>query len=368
VKVLYVSKALVTGAYRDKLHALESYCDVLAIVPSVWNGTAVDPVQSGERIELADTVLHGHNHFHLYRDVGDFIDRARPDLVHIDEEPYSAVTAQIARQCRHRSIPCCFFAWQNIRKRIPPPFGILRSYVFRTARGGIAGTAAAAEVLRSWGWRGPLAIIPQFGVDPERFRPDAMARARIRERLEAGTRFVLGYGGRLVTEKGVHLLIPAVASNRNVMLLLVGDGPERQRLLEAARSAGIADRVHVTGHIASREMPEWLNAMDALVLPSLTGRGWMEQFGRVLVEAMACGVPVIGSRSGEIPAVIGEAGVTVAEGDAVALSGAVARLEASPAERKNLAARGRARVQTHFTQAHIAQRTYGFYRDLLEAA
>lgn len=368
MKVLYVSKALVTGAYRDKLRALESYCDVTAIIPSTWNGTTVDPVRKHEPIELAETFLPGHNHFHLYRDIGDFIDRARPDLVHIDEEPYSAVTAQVARHCRQRSLPCCFFAWQNIRKRIPPPFTVMRRYVFRTARGGIAGTDRAAHVLRAWGWNGPLAVIPQFGVDMERFRPDAAARADARRRLGLQGEFVVGFGGRLVEEKGIHLLVPVLLRNAGARLLVVGDGPERQTLLEALQSAGVAERVHVIGQIDSLEMPFWLNAMDALVLPSLTGRRWMEQFGRILIEAMACGVPVIGSSSGEIPAVIGDAGIIVPEGDPAALAGAVAHFVDSPDERQRFAERGRTRVQERFTQAHIANRTYEFYCDLLEAA
>lgn len=368
MRVLYVSKALVTGAYRDKLRALEAHCDVTAVMPSAWNGTAVDPIVDGEHVVLADVVLHGHNHFHLYRDPGAFIDRVRPDLVHIDEEPYSAVTAQVARHCRKRAIPCCFFAWQNLNKRIPPPFGMVRRYVFHAARGGIAGTDAAGRVLRAWGWRGPLAIIPQFGVDTNRFRPDPDARSRIRHRLGISDEFVVGFGGRLVAEKGVHVLLRAASDVEGVHLLFAGVGPERDRLATAARGCGSESRVHFAGGVPSSDMAAWLNAMDVLVLPSLTGRTWMEQFGRILVEAMACGVPVIGSDSGEIPAVIGDAGIVVPEGDSAALADAIRRLASHAELRAELAARGVARVAERYTQANVADRTCDFYRTLLEAA
>jgi glycosyltransferase involved in cell wall biosynthesis len=112
-------------------------------------------------------------------------------------------------------------------------------------------------------------------------------------------------------------------------------------------------------------MPAWLAALDALALPSLATRGWAEQFGRVLVEAMACGVPVVASRSGEIPHVVGDAGVLVEEGDAGALRAALADLAADEVARRRLACAGRARVLQHFTQAGIASRTLDFYREIL---
>jgi glycosyltransferase involved in cell wall biosynthesis len=108
-------------------------------------------------------------------------------------------------------------------------------------------------------------------------------------------------------------------------------------------------------------------ALDCLVLPSRTTARWKEQFGRVLVEAMACGVPVVGSSSGEIPRVIGDAGAVVPEGDAGALTRAVRALADDPAECAALGARGRARVLRDFTQEQIVADTLGFYRELLGA-
>jgi len=112
-------------------------------------------------------------------------------------------------------------------------------------------------------------------------------------------------------------------------------------------------------------MPDYYNQLDALVLPSLTRPNWKEQFGRVLVEAMACGVPVVGSDSGEIPNVIGEAGMIFAEGDVWALRARLSRLMADPALREELARKGRERVLAHYTQAQVAAETYQVYRELL---
>ena len=103
-----------------------------------------------------------------------------------------------------------------------------------------------------------------------------------------------------------------------------------------------------------------------LVLPSRTARGWKEQFGRVLVEAMACGLPVIGSDSGEIPTVIGDAGIVCPEGDAGALAKAIATLTADPARRQELGCRGLRRVEGLYTQARVVDQTVEFYQRVLE--
>ncbi|HEY8470884.1 MAG TPA: glycosyltransferase family 4 protein [Longimicrobiales bacterium] len=408
MKVLYVSKALVVAAYRDKLRALAAHADVTALVPSRWGGqppepdhtagasgatprdadgsagagvatgagAAVDAPAQGPRTPTAlpriltrPVLLGGHNHFHLYRGAGAVLDAVRPDLVHIDEEPYSIVTLQLAELCRMRGIPSLFFAWQNLAKRLPPPFGALRARVFRLVAGGIAGTPAAARVLRDAGYAGPLAVIPQFGVDATRFVADPAARAEVRGRLGIGeAEFVVGFGGRLVPEKGVHLLIEALPSVPGARLVVMGDGPERARLEALAARAGVAGRVHFAGYVPSTAMPTWLAALDALALPSLRTKGWAEQFGRILVEAMACEVPVVGSATGEIPEVVGEGGVVVPEGDAAALAAALRDLAAmAPDARRELGRRARAWVCGRFTQEHVARETAEFYRTLLDA-
>jgi glycosyltransferase involved in cell wall biosynthesis len=105
--------------------------------------------------------------------------------------------------------------------------------------------------------------------------------------------------------------------------------------------------------------------MDALVLPSRTTASWAEQFGHVLIEAMAAGVPVIGSSSGAIPEVIGEAGLVFPEGDAGALRVQLATLFDDPALRKRLVALGRARVDRLYTNERIARAQRDIYRQVL---
>jgi glycosyltransferase involved in cell wall biosynthesis len=132
-----------------------------------------------------------------------------------------------------------------------------------------------------------------------------------------------------------------------------------------AQELGVGDRVDFLGHRPSTQTPVIYRTFDALVLPSVSRPNWVEQFGRVLIEAMASGVAVIGSDSGEIPNVIGNVGLIFPEGDALALRDALAGLFADPALRRNLADRGRMRVLAHFTQAQVAAATYRVYQDIL---
>lgn len=368
MRVLYVSKALTVAAYRDKVKSLAELVDVTAVMPDRWGVDGVEPTVNGApRVVAWPVRAHGKNHFHTYRGARRMVTQARSDLVHIDEEPYSAATFQLARHCVRTHTPFIFFAWQNLHKRIPPPFGAMRSYVFRRAAGAIAGTEAAADVLRAHGWSGPTAVIPQLGVDTTRFRPDPAARMGLHRRLGASDDEVfVGFGGRLVPEKGVVLLVRAIAGVPGTRLIVLGDGPERERLESLAESLGIAERVAFAGHVPSLEVPRWLSALDILVLPTVGRRGWVEQFGRILIEAMACGVPVIGSKSGEIPRVIGEAGLLVPEGDERALTEAIRALAAAADLRTGLGARGRARVIDRFTNDRIAAESVAFYKSVLK--
>jgi glycosyltransferase involved in cell wall biosynthesis len=173
----------------------------------------------------------------------------------------------------------------------------------------------------------------------------------------------------MVEEKGVQLLIQAVAGLDGPWTLrLIGDGPYLPRLEALSTKLGIADRVQFEPWKPAAEMPDHLSALDLLVLPSLTCRNWKEQFGRVLVEAMASEVPVVGSSSGEIPNVIGDAGLVFPESDVTALREALSELMTDPQLRAQLSQRGRARVLQHYTQQRIATETYGVYLRLLDGS
>jgi glycosyltransferase involved in cell wall biosynthesis len=208
--------------------------------------------------------------------------------------------------------------------------------------------------------------VPQFGVDPETFRKSDSSALRAELNLEH--RFVVGFMGRLVEEKGVDTLLAALGRlPEDVTALLVGSGPFQPDLEKLCLQLGLAERVRWVPAVASHKVPDYLNAFDVLVLPSRTRPTWKEQFGRVLIEAMSCELPVIGSDSGEIPRVIGEAGCTFPEGDVLALASALRQLRNDAALCSRLGPRGRVRVLAHFTQAEVARKTVEVYGQILSS-
>lgn len=361
MRVLMLSKACVTGAYQRKLEAIAALgVDLTVAVPPLWvdeRGAQYLERTHTQGYTLAETpiLLNGNFHLHFYPRFGALLKQVRPHLVHLDEEPYNFATWLALRQAERAGTRALFFSWQNLNRRYPPPFRWLEHDVLRRAAGAIAGNAEAAAVWRAKGYTGPLWVIPQFGVDPERFRPGP-PRA-----VPPGT-LTVGYAGRLVPEKGVDLLLLAAAQTPGVQVRIVGAGPERPLLEDLIRRLGLTGRATIaplmpSAETATRLYPE----LDVLVLPSRTRPNWKEQFGRVLIEAMACEVPVIGARCGEIPNVIGDAGLLFPEEGVEALAAHLAALRDQPARRGELGARGRARVLARFTQQRIAEQTVAAY-------
>ncbi|MBM3129813.1 MAG: glycosyltransferase family 4 protein [Chloroflexi bacterium] len=367
MRVVMLSKALVVGQYQKKIEELARHSDLelTVVVPPFWRDErGVIPLERAHTrdytLRVAPMRFNGQFHWHYYPTLPNLLRQIRPDLVHIDEEPYNLATFHALVAARRVGARALFFTWQNILRRYPPPFSLMETYVLRHSDYAIAGNAQAVQVLRAKNYRGAVQVLPQFGVDPDSFAPRPLAQSPNRP-------FRIGSGvGRLVEEKGIDVLLRAVAGlSGDWRVHLLGSGPAQARLESLARELGIAARVQFDAPRPSAEMPAYYAQIDALVMPSRTRPNWKEQFGRALIEAMASGVPVVGSDCGEIPNVIGDAGLLFREEDADALRAHLIALRDDPARRAELGARGRARVLAHFTHARIAEDTYRVYRLLV---
>jgi glycosyltransferase involved in cell wall biosynthesis len=286
------------------------------------------------------------------------------DLVHCWEEPYVAAAAQIARHVQNgtRLVPATF---QNIPKRYPPPASWNERRVMRRADGWIAFGESVFEAQRNRpGYPSKPSRVITPGVDIDAFRPDPDSRRIIRERLGWTEReCVAGFTGRFVEEKGVSTLLDALQrSSRPWCLLFIGGGPmladiERMRCRYPARVRIVTDVPH-------DGVPAYLRAMDVLCAPSRTTPRWREQFGRMLIEAMACGVPVLASRSGEIPHVLGDTGVLVPEDETALWESEIERMLGDEAARQRIGAAGMERARAKFAWPVIARAHLRFFDEL----
>ena len=298
-RLLVVSHACVLPVNQHVYARLaELGWDLTLVAPARWRhdygasafASAALPVLA-ERFVPLPVVLAGRPQRHLYRTrLGALIRTLSPDLVVLEEETYSLPAAQWALALGRAAIPYGVQADENLDRRLPLPGRAARAYTLPRAAFVMARSPTAARLALRWGARGRIELIPHAVPHWPRV-PKASNRA-----------FTIGYAGRFVPEKGIYDLISAAALlEPPVKVLLVGDGPLREDLKDLVIPNGSLEIRTGVGH---DEMPFAYGQMDVLVLPSRTTRRWAEQFGRVLVEALWCGVPVVGSDSGEIPWVI----------------------------------------------------------------
>ncbi|ATB45468.1 glycosyltransferase family 4 protein [Corallococcus macrosporus] len=289
------------------------------------------------------------------------------DLVHAWEEPYVLAGLELALLTPRR-VPFVFCTAQNLSKRYPPPFAQAERGVVQRSAGWVAwGETVKENLLTRPGYaERPARAIP-MGVDVDLFHPNRAQGESLRQELGWATSGppVVGFLGRFVPEKGVPLLMAALdALGTPWRALFVGGGPMEGALRDWAARHGDAARV-LTG-VPHHGVPRALNAMDVLCAPSQTTPQWREQFGRMLAEGFACGVPVLGSDSGEVPRTMGDAGIVLPEASVAAWAQALASLLESPERREALAARGRERAVTRFAWPVVAKAHLDFFTELLE--
>lgn len=280
---------------------------------------------------------------------GRVLGKLRPDVLHLIGEAGYPATYQILRMRRRYwpHVPVTLYAAQNVPHTLPFPFAQIERRTYASVHCAFPLTPAADKVLRTRGYRGESQVVPR-GVDTELFRPHPQARAA----RSSGHSFTIGYVGWLEPHKGIPALVEA-AEKLDCDLLVVGRGSLTADVQAAAsRRPG---RVTVRPVVNRFELPRLMAEMDVLALPSTeTVRRmlvpWIEvpvkePFARVLVEAMACGVPVVGSSLGEIPHVIGPAGLTFRAGDTDALIARLAEIRDDEPLARRLGAAGQTRSQ-----------------------
>lgn len=264
------------------------------------------------------------------------LETRKPKVILLDYDPGSRIAIEVGWWTRTRGTHIVCFSYDNMPRTV-------RSELANGSLGGAARVAAvqllsllgrravdhvwvlsneSARAVDSLGFRGKVSKIP-LGFDPDFFKPDPVARTRVRDQLGLN-QVTFAYFGRLVPEKGVHLLIRALHALRDypwqLLLDKFGDYPhpyERQ-LAELIAELKLDDRV-VFFDAPHSAVAAYMNAADVVVVPSTENARWKEQYGRVAPEAMACGKLVVVSDSGALPELVGDAGIVIPHDDVDAI-------------------------------------------------
>jgi glycosyltransferase involved in cell wall biosynthesis len=346
-RVLVVSHPAVVSVnqevYRELTHR---GWDMTIVVPNRWRHSyspgwvAPQPLEGIEdSLRPTPVAFAGRPQRHLYLTAPrSLCRRSQPDVGFVEAEPFSLSAAQWSFAFTRLGVPFGVQCAENIDRDLPPPVRWLRSRVLRDAAFVAARSESAAQLVRSWGARGAVG-----------FAPHAVPAWASVPAAGAERPFTVGYVGRLVESKGLMDLLAAVRMlSAPVELLLVGDGELRAQL-EGQPIPGSS--VRVLDGLRHDQMAAGYAQLDVLVLPSRTTPTWKEQFGRVIVEALWCGVPVVGSDSGEIPWLIEltGGGLIFAEGDREALARQLDGLRRQPELSARLAGAGRMAVERLFS-------------------
>jgi len=362
MRVLLTSHTYTAIGNHAKLAALAALpnIELLVVTPEKWHDALFTntshQISKSYTVKILPTFGKSRGNFFLYKaNLRTLLHDFKPDILHVEQEPGSLVTAQWLWANQHQA-GTIVFSWENLNQPWKFPRSPLEQYTLRHADMMIGGNDESVTLLQSKGRQKPIVKLPQLGISVQDNQSAEIST--LRKQLNLSTQFVIGFIGRLIPEKGVLDLAQAVPSLPESHFLILGKGPLYEQLQHQPNTT-------VCPAVPHQQVPQYLGAMDVLVLPSRTTPQWKEQFGRVLIEAMACGVPIIGSDSGAIPEVIADAGLIFPEGNITALRDCLLQLQQNPTLRAELSRKGRERVLAHYTHEQIAAQTVAIYKQLI---
>lgn len=361
VKVLRIYHSGVVGPWRQREVSLrERGVDLTLVSPKRWNeGGAVVELRDAQPWVRPCRTFGKHPYLFVYNPVpiARLLLRERFDVLDVHEEPASlaALEIRLLAWIRHRRTPMLMYAAQNIAKRYPIPFRWIERASLRRVAAVYPCSEAAGEILVEKGFQG---IVRQLDLGVE---TDEFARIHRSTANSRSGRITIGYVGRLEERKGVHVALDALALLPDTFHLeIVGDGPFGEELHQQVERLQLGSRVTFRGHVRRENLPNIYAGFDVAVVPSQTRSNWVEQFGRVAVEIMAAGIPLLVSDSGSLAEVVGGAGIVVPEADIERWAAELERVGSDSSLRTAMGTAGVERSK-RFSWTHVAEQQHALY-------
>ncbi|MBF2005808.1 MAG: glycosyltransferase family 4 protein [Chlorogloeopsis fritschii C42_A2020_084] len=390
MKILVASHTYIVDLNCEKLRALsqlEPDLEVTVVVPKRWQPGGVQnrnietQYRDEGKFRIVPISNFSQNHQGLLTfgfDLISLMRQFRPQIIQVEQGSRSLSYAQMITLNKLLGLKAknIFFTWWNLPYALNFPINLLEKYNLQNSHGIISGNQDGAEILRQRGFQGSIKVMPQLGVDESVFKPQSQPELAKELGIQLDE-FVVGFVGRFVQEKGLLTLLEALSllPDKPWKLLLLGRGALKSELINKAMEKKIKDKIIFRESVPHDQVAQYINVMSTLVLPSettyqfktISSVGWKEQFGHVLIEAMACQLPVIGSNSGEIPYVIENAGLIFPEGDAKALADCIVQLIEKPDLAQNLGEMGYQKVMAQYTNKALAKQQLEFYQELVNS-
>ncbi len=379
MRVLVISHSAAQITYHRKFEEISKYNNIQinVLIPEKWvENTIILYARTYENGNLSfhsgKVIFPGYgSRFFFLNGIIKHFHEFKPNIIHLEEEPWSLCALQvlILRRIFCPKSKLIFRTSLSIpaKQKLDLIVSKIERFTFKESDYAFILSKRAGDILTQKGYRKGMMVSPN-GVDSKLFKKMEVNDLRDQLGIKPDD-FVIGYVGRLMKMKGLDTLLKAFSllSNKDTLrLLIVGSGEYKQDMLLLASQLGISDKLILKDAIPAEDVPRYMNCLNVLVLPSITTPGWVEFFGRVLVEAMMCEVPVIGSSSGEIPNVVGDSGLIFQEGNEVDLKDKLNLIIDDNNLKCTLIKRGKARASSLFTWESIAKDTYDLYCSLLD--
>ncbi len=326
IKIVIISHAQIIpeSQNRWKKLSMDSKYEVHLIIPKQWIQTWF-----GEKKVFRSQDVHKQNFYihslattnkynwvkYFFKSVDIKFRSIKPDLIYIIQSESSWVHHQIYlyKKLFAPKAKIIFFSmnargvpYKNEKKIIKRYIKkVMWKNIKRNTNAAIVHYPGCLKSLQDACYSKPVFIQTQIGVNENLFKFDNKIRKKYRKKINFENKFVIGYAGRLIIDKGVDDLIAVFIKlankNKKIALLLVGNGNIKKKIEQKVRDNNLNDRVHITGFVDQGEVFAYMNAMDCFVLGSKTMPNWTDTFPLVTVQAQAIGLPVLASDSGSLP-------------------------------------------------------------------
>jgi L-malate glycosyltransferase len=377
MKILVISHTYIASINREKWKIFsKTYSDIQlkVLIPKKWKATlfdidagdvSLDTAQNLEFIAL-DIKSSGNEVLYRYkfRELAKILKNFQPNIIHVEQgdNAFSYFQTILLAKIFCRKAKFTFFTWINWKQKRSLKYKIFWSWIEKFnlffSDAAIVGNDAARAILQDKNFKKPIKILCQLGVNENFFKPT----------LNIKEKKLIGYVGRLVPEKGVFLLVDAFEKLAKIFLnwnlVFVGNGLAEKELQNYVINKKLESRVEFREAVLHEKIGYVLNELEILVLPSYDTSEWMEQFGHILIEAMACKVPVIGSCAGQIPQVIADAGLIFEQKNIFELEQTLKKLIQDDFLRKSLGEQGFIRYKENFSYQIVAENTHSFWCSL----